>query len=214
MTTGDRHSDLESSDLATARQFHCAATLAERRRVSATPMSIDNEAWRVVLLIGSGGVASAQIGKAIMAAPVIVVPVALIGFASALVLRRTPPRSTNASKGEEHGNVVRRAGLCSVPCGADRRRHRGPGRQERSPFAGLRRNTTRPRRQCDLGFGELSRAASQRTQGPSPEQPIETPDPDGHKGRFHARVTPTRGTASRAREIVLVGIHHGSRRWR
>ena len=73
MATGDRHSDPESSNLATPRYFHRAATLAERqtRRVCAMTMSVGDEAWRVVLLIGSGVVASAQIGKAIISMPLI-----------------------------------------------------------------------------------------------------------------------------------------------
>ena len=74
MTTGDHHSDSESSNLATPRYFHRAATLAERqtRRVCAvTMMSVGDESWRVMLLIGSGVVASAQIGKAIISMPLI-----------------------------------------------------------------------------------------------------------------------------------------------
>src|SRR5262245_10346367 len=61
MATGDRHLDRESSNLASSAPSP----------VLPRSISLGDATWRVMLLIGSGVVASAQIGKAIISMPLI-----------------------------------------------------------------------------------------------------------------------------------------------
>lgn len=72
MSTGHRHSDRDSASLATpVISTALGAWLRQASRVCATRMCVGGEAWRVVLLIGSGVVASGQIDKPIISMPLV-----------------------------------------------------------------------------------------------------------------------------------------------